>query len=128
MRTTCIGSRVAMRSAAHEISAVGAPPCCNPLSQGPAVYSAGERSVLLDADTGNSLLRECRSAAAVAGSAGKKDSSANSDRVTSTGVPKTVIVLMKLSTPASVASRNGTANSHVRSPRVLQCEQVRDIR
>src|SRR4029079_6812444 len=47
-----------------------------------------------------------RRVAAVAGSAGKKVSRANSDRVMSTGVPKTVVVLMKLSTAASVARRH----------------------
>jgi hypothetical protein len=40
----------------------------------------------------------------VARSAGKKDSSAISDRVTSTGVPNTVVVLRNDRTPASVAS------------------------
>jgi hypothetical protein len=41
---------------------------------------------------------------AVAASAGKKDSIANSDRVISTGVPKTVVVLKNERTPPSVAN------------------------
>ena len=110
MRTTCIGSRVGTRSAAHAISDVGAPPCCSRSSQGRRCTGLGIRCVACRPDKTNSLLRDWRKAAAVAASAGKKDSSANSDRVTSIGVPKTVVVLMKLSTPASVASRNGTTN------------------
>ena len=50
-----------------------------------------------------------RSSSAVAASAGKKVSSASSDRVTSTGVPNTVVVLMKDSTPCAVRNWNGTA-------------------
>jgi hypothetical protein len=45
---------------------------------------------------------------AVAVSAGKKDSMANSDKVISTGVPNTVVVLMKERMPRSVTSRKGT--------------------
>src|SRR5262245_54025412 len=48
------------------------------------------------------------SACAVASSAGKKHSRASSERVTSMGVPKTVVVLMKLSLPSSVTSWSGT--------------------
>ena len=40
-----------------------------------------------------------RSSAAVAWSAGKNDSTASSDSVTSTGVPNTVVVLMNDSSP-----------------------------
>jgi hypothetical protein len=46
--------------------------------------------------------------AAVAASAGKNVSSASSDRVTSTGVPNTVVVLMKESRPSGVSSTSGT--------------------
>lgn len=49
-----------------------------------------------------------RSAWAVWGSAGKKASSASSDRVTSTGVPNTVVVEKNDRTPSGVLSRNGT--------------------
>jgi hypothetical protein len=49
-----------------------------------------------------------RSTAAVAGSAGKKVSSASSESVMSTGVPKTVVVLMNDRVPASLARRSGT--------------------
>ena len=52
---------------------------------------------------------------AVASSAGKKHSSASSERVTSIGVPKTVVVLMKLSLPSSVTSWNGTNTPAVSS-------------
>src|SRR5262245_2226910 len=55
------------------------------------------------------------SACAVASSAGKKHSRASSERVTSIGVPKTVVVLMKLSLPASVTSWNGTNTPAVSS-------------
>src|SRR5262249_24219156 len=47
-------------------------------------------------------------ARAVASSAGKNDSIASSDSVTSTGVPNTVVVLKNDSVPASVTSCNGT--------------------
>ena len=47
--------------------------------------------------------------AAVVPSAGKNDSMANSDRVTSTGVQKIVVVLTNDSTPASVRKRSGTS-------------------
>jgi hypothetical protein len=47
-------------------------------------------------------------ASMVASSAGKKHSSANSDNVTSIGVPNTVVVLKKDSTPSSVANLKGT--------------------
>src|SRR5262245_36048420 len=55
------------------------------------------------------------SACAVASSAGKKHSRASSERVTSIGVPKTVVVLIKLSLPASVTSWNGTNTPAVSS-------------
>src|SRR5262249_607035 len=45
---------------------------------------------------------------AVASSAGKNDSIASSDTVTSTGVPNTVVVLKNDSLPPSVTSCNGT--------------------
>jgi hypothetical protein len=45
----------------------------------------------------------------VAASAGKNDSSASSDNVISTGVPKTVVVLINDRTPSSIANRKGTA-------------------
>src|ERR1700722_16152 len=48
-----------------------------------------------------------RRASAVAELAGKNVSSASSDRVISTGVPKTVVVLMKARTPDSVISSKG---------------------
>ena len=46
---------------------------------------------------------------AVLGSAGKKDSMASSDRLTSTAVPNTVVVLRNESVPASETSSSGTA-------------------
>src|SRR5215831_15328081 len=46
-------------------------------------------------------------ARAVASSAGKNDSIASSDTVTSTGVPNTVVVLKNDSLPAGVTSCNG---------------------
>src|SRR5690606_7961508 len=49
-----------------------------------------------------------RNRAAVAASAGKNDSMASSDNVTSSGVPNTVVVLKNDSTPSPVASRSGT--------------------
>ena len=52
-----------------------------------------------------------RNAASVSASAGKKVSSASSDKVTSTGVPNTVVVLMKARVPASVTSCSGMAIS-----------------
>ena len=45
-----------------------------------------------------------RKASAVPALAGKKDSNASSDKVMSTGVPKTVVVLKNERTPPSVAS------------------------
>src|SRR5262245_7824071 len=55
------------------------------------------------------------SACAVASSAGKKHSRASSERVTSIGVPNTVVVLRKLSFPASVTSWKGTNTPAVSS-------------
>src|SRR6188472_2702491 len=49
-----------------------------------------------------------RSMSAVAASAGKNDSIASSERVTSTGVPKIVVVENSESVPASVTKRSGT--------------------
>src|SRR5690606_25148993 len=49
-----------------------------------------------------------RSAAAVAASAGKKVSSASSDRVMSMGVPKMVVVLNRLRISSPARSRSGT--------------------
>src|SRR5262249_5501297 len=49
-----------------------------------------------------------RSASAVAASAGKSDSRASSERVMSSGVPNTVVVLMKERVPCCVVSRRGT--------------------
>ncbi len=49
-----------------------------------------------------------RSAVAVASSAGKKVSSASSDKVTSTGVPNTVVVPISDSTPAGLSNCSGT--------------------
>src|SRR5688572_6082812 len=46
--------------------------------------------------------------AEVKASAGKKDSSAISESVISTGVPKIVVVLRKESVPCSVRNRKGT--------------------
>jgi hypothetical protein len=50
-----------------------------------------------------------RSARCVSAFAGKNDSTASSCSVTSTGVPKMVMVLMKLSVPRSVCNSKGTA-------------------
>ena len=44
---------------------------------------------------------------AVSGSAGKNDSMASSETVTSSGVPKVVTVLKKTSSPACVAEAEG---------------------
>jgi hypothetical protein len=52
-----------------------------------------------------------RNAASVSASAGKNVSSASSDKVTSTGVPNTVVVLMKARVPASVTSCSGMADA-----------------
>ena len=52
-----------------------------------------------------------RIAYTVCGFAGKNASIASSDNVTSTGVPNTVVVLKKVSSPAAVRSRSGTAMS-----------------
>src|SRR4051794_19832324 len=54
-----------------------------------------------------------RRASAVAPSAGKKDSIASSDSVTSIGVPNTVVVLMKESVPAGVTDWKGTTTPAV---------------
>lgn len=49
-----------------------------------------------------------RNTSAVCASAGKNDSMAISESVTSIGVPNTVMVEMNESTPAGESSRNGT--------------------
>ena len=64
------------------------------------------------------------SACAVASSAGKKHSSASSERVTSIGVPNTVVVLRKLNLPASVTSWKGT-NTFVAGRRRARFQKVR---
>ena len=56
------------------------------------------------------------SAFAVCASAGKNDSTASSCKVTSTGVPKIVVVLMKLSTPSGVTSWKGTITLESSTP------------
>jgi len=56
------------------------------------------------------LFRRIRlNVSAVAESAGKNDSNASSDKVISTGVPKTVVVLRNERMPLSVENRKGTA-------------------
>ena len=51
-------------------------------------------------------------AAAVSSSAGKNNSSASSESVTSTGVPKIVVVVKKDISPASVLILNGMTTAY----------------
>ncbi len=104
MRATCMGSRIGMRSMAQAISEAGAPPCCMPGSQVRRSRAGrGRLNLRLGRRNSQRHLSERGGSRRVGR---KNDSSANSTEVTSMGVPKTVMVLMKLS------AAHGRGRSH----------------